>query len=249
MNASFLALAGYREIPFPVDLAQKISVPRDPLVLDINSPLGQAFINAGVTPKGDEKLFPALTPDCVVVMLTYRLRAMITKNPDTYLPGWGVYRDMVEFPGMYPRFWKEMGHGPLLNWGTASVPTSGRALLLGEKKDDAVTYANKWGPPAGIFEIPTGKSDLTLQDALIFSAGRELSEETGVYFPDLGEKVSRITLAWDAPRCKPQAFVKFEFELDELKKMRDAVPTEKEFKSWQIVQLSSEGLIAAMLAF
>jgi 8-oxo-dGTP pyrophosphatase MutT (NUDIX family) len=238
---------------FNVELESNISVPKESKILDLDTKIGQTLLDAGANPKGNENLFPAVTPDGQVIMVTYRLRHILTKQPDTKV-GDLTYRFFVENPNHLAskNFWEKVGlPGPLYLWGAASIAKSGKKLLLGTKNPKtAVTYGGLYGPPAGIVELEDLNQGQNLLEALMIGASRELREETGATEKLVNpSRIIESKVYWDIERCKPQYFGLFEFTIDELEEIREGTPTEKEFFKWEIVSYSPEGLAAIALTF
>lgn len=218
--------------------------------LDVTDPIGLVMIRNGATFSGTQDLFPGFFPGGKTRMVTYRLRAMLTKKSATPLAELGGkrYAEVVRRVSKYSNFWKPLGlPGPLWFWGSAAVVitkgTDGYSVLLGAKKRDAVTFAGEWGPPAGILE--TQDFSHTLGESLVVGALRELEEETGADAELLSTlKVTATYTLWERARAKPQAFTVFEADPECFFAIKNSTPREQEFTNLEGLSLSPEGKVA-----
>lgn len=241
-------LRGYYA-PLRIDLFSRVFQPEG-TALDINDPIGAVLIKNGATYSGTQDLFPGFLPGGRVRTVTYRLRAMLTKKSGTPLEELGgmSYAGAARWVSKYPSFWKSLGlPGPLWFWGSAAIlvakGSDGYSVLLGAKNRDAVTFAGKWGPPAGIVEV--GDFAYTLKDTLVNCAFRELGEETGAGEGLLDSlQVLGTHVLWEYARAKPQAFVVLESTPEVFLAIKNSKPREKEFTNLEGFQLSPEGLAA-----
>lgn len=235
--------------PLRIDLFSRVFQPEG-AALDINDPIGVVMTKNGATYSGTQDLFPGFLPGGRVRTVTYRLRAMLTKKSGTPLEELGgmSYADAARRVSKYRSFWKSLGlPGPLWFWGVAAIlitkGSDGYSVLLGSKKRDAVTFAGKWGPPAGILE--TRDFGLTLGNSLVACALRELGEETGAGEGLLGSlQVLDTHVVWENARAKPQAFVVLESTPEVFLAIKNSKPREEEFTNLEGFQLSPEGLAA-----